>query len=92
MIAAHRIESEADSAALRAHCWLGVSWICVRSGWASDHLATSIGAAAFAGVMGAFRRAALGTAIHRRNRQRMMRATISLARLGCLSLRYAHVV
>ena len=90
VIATHRIEGEADSAARRAHCELGVGDVRVRRRSADD-LAAAIGSALKAGMVRTLDGVALWAAIHGWERQGMVRTSITLTCVRLLPLRYAHV-
>lgn len=63
VVTTHCIEGEADRAARRAHCVLGVGDVRVRRRSADD-LAAAIGSALRAGMVGALDRVALWATIH----------------------------
>ena len=90
VVTTHRIEGEADSAARRAHCELGVGDVRVRRRSADD-LAAAIGSALEAGMMCTLDGVALWAAIHGWERQGMVRTSVTLTCVRLLPLRYAHV-
>jgi len=90
VVSTHRIEGEADSAARRAHCELGVSDVRVRRRSADD-LAAAIGSALQAGMVRTLDGVALWAAIHGRERQGMVRTSVTLTCMRLLPLWYAHV-
>ena len=91
VVATHCIEGEADSAAGRAHCELGVGDVRVRRRSADD-LAAAIGSALEAGMVRTLHGVALWAAIHGRKRQGMVRTSVTLTCMRLLPLWYAHVV
>ena len=90
VVTTHRIEGEADSAARRAHCELGVGDVRVRRRSADD-LAAAIGSALEAGMVRTLDGVALWAAIHGWERQGMVRTSVTLTCVRLLPLRYAHV-
>ena len=90
VVTTHCIEGEADRAARRAHCVLGVGDVRVRRRSADD-LAAAIGSALEAGMVCTLHGVALWAAIHGWKRQGMVRTSVTLTCVRLLPFWYAHV-